>query len=1151
MPKNRSDSLISERDAELGIDEPELVQLEQRDFEEKDQVKLSLNEHFRFMPASKKVGHALVYQTDHGLFAKQFTPPSEKFADNVTYRPLKNIQMQSATYGAFKKDYIRATTPNGTQMLGKRKIQIISSEFDEEQSYEMWRLSPEVIWKEGKPFIGCCDDNLPIFTDQLSAIAKEDLDAELQELGAQRKHQTWEIDNQSVLERERRAKEPRVPSQNDLMGHSAFVEYEMLLEQHGDELHPERVDIIKNSTKYKTKKEMKEAPKYMLMQRPEWLHLMGHGLTKWGEDPQFKGNLAAAPQWVNTTMLDAERAAKWFALHRHQTVKISAEVLFNLIPGTDVINRAETKFTFAEGIRSVTLQQKLNPWVKYSDLPKPTDICQTTMVTYHLMVGTAPASILPVKHTEGIKIMPKKETEDKLLPNATKTSSNTTSTKTIHTKTSENGLSICIPPVPELHEVANSSSKSDLTKTYKQSVVRVECSSRKPEYSQPWRSVGLQDGSGTGFVIKVNSKLYIVTNEHVVRNHLDTDGVDVRLAFNDEVYNATVIQKGTQCDLALLEVTDTKFLAQVVPFSLGDMAQIEQKLTVIGFPLGDDELSTTTGIASRYAMGLTGLGESMLKLQSDVAINSGNSGGPVLSKGKVVGVAFQNCAAEGIEGMNFVIPVIVLKQFLQKAFDPTGYKGFPVFCVDTQDMNNPGIREYFGLTPEQTGIRVNKIDKLSAANGVLQIDDIITHVDGVQVSNDAKVNVPGVADRIDVDYLFLSKNLGDIVKVSILRRNPETKKQEPKIVDIRLAEVTGSTKKIGPVETDKLPTYYFNSGVLFQPLTENYISSASGKDFAERLALDGGGLEDVAKENPDDQIVIINTILKCKSTRGIHTDSNLIVKEINGIQINNIYDVIRAMENTDSKLHAIRLNTNELIAIDNMSPEEQFKLLKKCDIKDDRSDDLKGYVPTPIMQVEVPTEATKVAAPKPKTVAKLPPPLPPQTSMKSAIENLQSALLASDESEDDELDEDGSTVDSDDFDEEEEERLGKDFIVDDEEDDEEVDPEALLKQIRAIAKIEKKDKSAPVSAGDKLWSASVDDIKKRAYGDVLYKAQLKRQHAVSTDGTELPAHPVDSGEEVKPKLKRRLIVQDSDSEEELQDAQVAPDQTGVKMRMES
>ncbi len=271
---------------------------------------------------------------------------------------------------------------------------------------------------------------------------------------------------------------------------------------------------------------------------------------------------------------------------------------------------------------------------------------------------------------------------------------------------------------------------------------------------------------GTGFI--VDEKGYIVTNSHVV-NDGKYNAIRVSLYDGDEV-EAKVLWNDSTLDLAVLKI-EAKDL-KAVELGNSDELKIGSYAAAIGNPLGlTFERSMSQGIISgqnrtitvssnSYSSGTTMEG----LLQTDAAINSGNSGGPLLnSKGQVVGIASAK-ASDG-ESMGFAIPINVVKPIIQQIKE-TGsfervYLGITAIGIEEQtSVSKEALEQYYGSS---TGIYIAGITKGGGAEAAgLKEGDIITAVDGKAVGTMNKMY-----------SLLVNYKSGDIVAVTYLRDGTE------------------------------------------------------------------------------------------------------------------------------------------------------------------------------------------------------------------------------------------------------------------------------------------------------------------------------------------------------------------------------------------
>lgn len=325
------------------------------------------------------------------------------------------------------------------------------------------------------------------------------------------------------------------------------------------------------------------------------------------------------------------------------------------------------------------------------------------------------------------------------------------------------------------------------------------------------KTQGEKTGSGVVMLLPlfdVPNGICVLTNAHVVS---DQTFVQVRRHGSSVKFQARVYAVGHDCDLAVLTVDDPKFFAdstqpiststtaaaapaagpgrgdeddndgptnqaaaapsatmttaataivttaatamttdavrQVRPPPMGDVPNLQEQVSVMGFPSGGDNLSITSGVVSRVELTnyVHGAAE-LLAIQLDAAINPGNSGGPALQGGKMVGLAFQNLP--GMDNIGYVIPTPIIRRFLHDIETDAGktrkaseskeenqsatergvgsltwevaknqsrtlqHAGFCTLGVKCQALDNPALRSYFGMLPSETGVLITSVTKV-------------------------------------------------------------------------------------------------------------------------------------------------------------------------------------------------------------------------------------------------------------------------------------------------------------------------------------------------------------------------------------------------------------------------------------------------------
>lgn len=270
---------------------------------------------------------------------------------------------------------------------------------------------------------------------------------------------------------------------------------------------------------------------------------------------------------------------------------------------------------------------------------------------------------------------------------------------------------------------------------------------------------GNQTVQGVGSGVVLTQDGYILTNSHVIS---DGRANEVSVLFNDGSEDAAqILWYDATLDLAVLKV-DRQGLTPV-EIGSSDAVQVGDKAIAIGNPLGLDLQSTLT---SGYISGLNRsitleTGNTMDGLmQTDAAINSGNSGGALLdAQGRLIGInTAKNAVAEGI---GFAIPIDTAKPVIDSIIE-TGTFTTPILGFRGYDYATFKRQNQIETGPEEGAIVLETVPGTPAANE-LQRYDIITAIDGEIVDNMGSLK-----------KILLGKQAGDSVELTLIRNDEET-----------------------------------------------------------------------------------------------------------------------------------------------------------------------------------------------------------------------------------------------------------------------------------------------------------------------------------------------------------------------------------------
>lgn len=317
------------------------------------------------------------------------------------------------------------------------------------------------------------------------------------------------------------------------------------------------------------------------------------------------------------------------------------------------------------------------------------------------------------------------------------------------------------------------------------------------------------EGLGSGVIIDA-AKGYVLTNNHVVSN---ADKITVQTNDGRE-YDAKLIGKDDQSDIAIIQLKDAKNLTQI-PMADSDKLRVGDFAVAVGNPFGLGQ-TVTSGIIS--ALGRSGLNLEGLEnfIQTDASINRGNSGGALLNlKGELIGINTAILSSQGGSmGIGFAIPINMAKN-LSKQLIESGQVKRGLLGIRGSEMTSD-LAKAFKLD-SQRGAFVNEVlPDSGAAKAGIKSGDVVVSLEGQTLSSFAEL-------RAKVGSL----GPGAVVKLGILRGG------KPMDVNVTLGaspEVTVALETINPALTG---------------LTLSNVDSKTGK---------GVQVDDVVKGSPADQV---------------------------------------------------------------------------------------------------------------------------------------------------------------------------------------------------------------------------------------------------------------------------------------------------------
>lgn len=289
------------------------------------------------------------------------------------------------------------------------------------------------------------------------------------------------------------------------------------------------------------------------------------------------------------------------------------------------------------------------------------------------------------------------------------------------------------------------------------SVVGISTSTKVTYQSWSGQQDGYATGVGTGFVVDEDG--YILTNSHVV-NDGDAESITVELADGRE-FSGTVLWSDPSIDLAIVKIDATGLTA--VELGDSDEVQTGAYAVAIGNPLGlDFERTVTQGVISGLSRTITvsdGRNQTTMDnlIQTDAAINSGNSGGPLLnSKGQVIGI--NSAKAQNGEGLGFAIPINTAKPIIESILESGSFQRAYL------GITGGSVADYLEAYPDAAlsvdeGVYVSGFTTGSTAKEAgIKSGDVITTLNGEKIQN-----------MTDLISELLKYQAGDQVTVTLAR----------------------------------------------------------------------------------------------------------------------------------------------------------------------------------------------------------------------------------------------------------------------------------------------------------------------------------------------------------------------------------------------
>jgi S1-C subfamily serine protease len=414
------------------------------------------------------------------------------------------------------------------------------------------------------------------------------------------------------------------------------------------------------------------------------------------------------------------------------------------------------------------------------------------------------------------------------------------------------------------------------------SIVKVLASVRYPNPIRPWTQSKAQEVAATGVVIAGNK---VLTNAHVV---LYATEVHVQARPGADKIEARVESIGPDVDLAVLTVSEKTFFAKKPPLPRAKkLPSARDTVEVYGFPVGGAELSVTKGVVSRIAYGSYYGGNVGQIIQVSAAVNPGNSGGPALVGGMMVGLVFSRLREA--ENIGYVIPNEEIDLFLEDVKDGR-YDGKPFDATWTQyqRLENEGLRRMLELDKSTRGV-LALLPRKPLPGSPYQEFDVLTRIGAHDIDNEGMVRLPGGL-RIPFNGLIPRLVKKGAVPITVLRQG--------KRLELSLPVTTQDHRLVREFQGEQL-SYFIHGPLVFSPAREEairwYVQYGNATLGRSPLLARRG---DRVRFPGEELVVVTSRLFDHKIAKGYNDPFGQVLESVNGHKIRNLRHLVEVLRDS-------------------------------------------------------------------------------------------------------------------------------------------------------------------------------------------------------------------------------------------------------------
>jgi len=285
------------------------------------------------------------------------------------------------------------------------------------------------------------------------------------------------------------------------------------------------------------------------------------------------------------------------------------------------------------------------------------------------------------------------------------------------------------------------------------------------------------------------------------------------------------------------------------------------------------------------------------------------------------------------QNIGYMVPMPVIRHFFDDLKDGTN-DGYPSLGVGLQDMENQGLRKYYKMEKDMSGVLINQIIPGSPSDGNLQANDILLSIGNYKVGNDGTIEFRK-NERTQLTYAIQEKQISENIQMDILRNGEKIS------IDLNLHRSSQKDRLVSMEQYETLPSYYIYGGLIFCPLSRNLLHIWGSQWYQSAPTELIYYLQNNIPEREGQQVVVLLKSLAADVNEGYQSVNSWVVDSVNGEKIWNLSDFVAKVEAIQDDYIIFENKWDQQIVIDReMAKNTHQEILEIYRIPFDRSEDL-------------------------------------------------------------------------------------------------------------------------------------------------------------------------------------------------------------------